>query len=187
MKPATLIFLAFILIASPSANAQDKWQVADEATVRLSPIVFSQLPRKIVSYLNAQNCTVPQVFGNALPHNVIRGKFDNRKKFDWAVLCSRNRSSSIYVFLNGSTRSVKKLAASRDKDYLQTVDGDGTPGYSRMIVVADRSYILKKNREDAKKKNLRITRQGINDAFVEKASSILYFHRGRWLVLQGAD
>ena len=32
-----------------------------------------------------------------------------------------------------------------------------------------------------------IDHQGIDDAFVEKASVVRYFHRGRWLELAGAD
>lgn len=187
MKCAALIFLTFVLTASPSLKAQDKWQIADETTVRLSPDVFSHLPQKIVAYLRARHCTVPQVFGNAAPHNVIRGKFANSKQFDWAVLCSRNSVSSILVFWNGSTKSVAKLASSADKNFLQTIDGNGNPGYSRMIMAVDRSYILRKNVEYAAAKPPKITHQGINDAFVEKASSVLYFHRGRWLRLQGAD
>src|SRR5688572_28305118 len=62
-------------ITEPAVNAQDKWQVADETTVRLKPAVFLQLPEKIVSYLEARDCTVPQSFGAGNPHNVIRGQF----------------------------------------------------------------------------------------------------------------
>jgi hypothetical protein len=33
----------------------------------------------------------------------------------------------------------------------------------------------------------RIDHQGIDDAFIEKGSSVWYFRAGRWLKLNGAD
>ncbi len=187
MKIFTLIFITFTLAFLSQVNAQDKWQVADKAIVRLKPAAFSQLPRNIVSYLESRGCTVPQIFGETEPHNVIRGEFAKVGQFDWAVLCSRSRVSSILIFWNGSTKSVAKIASSDDKSYLQTVDGAGTPGFSREIVVADKEYILEHYRADGGKKLPPIKQQGINDAFVEKGSSVRYFYRRRWLELQGAD
>src|SRR5918993_661210 len=103
MKLPKLIFIVLVLAFAPRANAQDKWQIADEATLRLKPTAFSQLPKNIVLYLQKRNCTVPQTFGNHTPHNVIRGQFARKGQFDWVILCSRNRVSSILVFWNGST------------------------------------------------------------------------------------
>lgn len=187
MKLFALIFIVFVLTFAHQANAQDKWQIADEATLRLKPAVFSQLPKNIVSFLEKRNCSVPQTFGNSTPHNVIRGQFAGSRQFDWAVLCSRNRVSSILVFWSGSIKSVAEIAASDDKGFLQTIDGAGNIGFSRAIDVVDKNYILEHYREDGGRKSLKIKHQGINDAFVEKASLVHYFYRNRWLELQGAD
>jgi hypothetical protein len=187
MKLLALIFIASALTFSSQANAQDNWQIADEATVRLSPNAFSQLPKNVVAYLKARNCSVPQAFVNAAPHNVIRGQFARSGQFDWAVLCSRRRVSAILVFWNGSTKSVAEIAHSDDKDYLQTIDGNGKIDFSRAISVVGKNYILEHYRAYGGVKPSKSRHQGINDAFVEKASSVHYFYRRRWLELHGAD
>jgi hypothetical protein len=51
MKLSALIFIVFVVTFAHQVNAQDKWQIADEATVRLKPAAFSQLPKNIVSSL----------------------------------------------------------------------------------------------------------------------------------------
>lgn len=187
MKFLVLIFIVSILAFSPQVSAQDKWQIADKATVRLPPTAFSQLPKNIVGYLKARKCTVPQTYANATPHNVIRGQFVRNGQFDWAVLCSRNRISAILVFWNGSTKSVAEIARFDDKNFLQTIDGDGRIGFSREIGVVGKNYIVQHYNWYGGTKPPMIKHQGINDAFVEKASSIHYFYQKRWLELQGAD
>jgi hypothetical protein len=187
MKLLTLLFLASVLTFSQQVNAQEKWQIADKATVRLPPAAFSGLPKNIMAYLEARNCSVPQTFGNAAPHNVIRGRFVRSGQFDWAVLCSRNRVSAILVFWNGSTKSVAEIARSNDKGFLQTIDANGKIGFSRAINVVGEDYILEHYRAYGGSKPPRARHQGINDAFVEKASTVHYFYRKRWVKLQGAD
>ena len=187
MKLLALIFIAFVLTFSTQANAQDKWQIADEATLRLKPSAFSQLPKKIISYLQARGCTVPQIFGENKSHNVIRGEFAKSGQLDWAVLCSRNRVSAILVFWSGSTKSVGEIARADDKGFLQTISEGGKIGFSRAIGVVDKDYILEHYREYNGTKPPPIKHQGINDAYVEKASTVHYFYRKRWLELQGAD
>ena len=187
MKLSTLILVGFVLTFAQQAKAQDKWQVADEATLRLKPAAFSQLPKNIVLSLQQKNCTVPQTFGNATPHNVIRGQFTRRGQFDWAILCSRNRVSSILVFWNGSTKTVAEIASSHDKDFLQRIDDSANIGFSRAINVADKGHIFAHYLEYGGRRPPPIKHQGINDAFIEKASFVHYFFRKRWLKLQGAD
>lgn len=169
------------------ANGQDKWHRADEAVVGLKPDVFSLLPKNLVLYLNARRCTIPQSFEDSTSHNVIRGQFAQVGQFDWAVLCSRNGVSSILVFWKGSTRSVAEIARSDDKSFLQTINGAGKIGFSRAIGVVDKNYILEHYRQYGGRKPPQVEHQGINDAFIEKASSVRYFYRRRWLELQGAD
>jgi hypothetical protein len=47
MKLSALLFIVFVFTFAQQANAQDKWQIADEATLRLKPAAFSQLPKKL--------------------------------------------------------------------------------------------------------------------------------------------
>lgn len=188
MKLFALVIIALILLVSLQSKAQerDKRLLADEATVRLAPTAFQRLPKNIVKYLKARKCSIPQSFINSSPHNVIRGQFARSGQFDWAVLCSRQRVSAILVFWNGSTKSVAEIARREDKDFLQVI-ADEKVGFSRGISVVGKDYILKHYLDYGGKKPPKSRHQGINDAFIEKASSVHYLYRGRWLELQGAD
>lgn len=187
MKLLGLIFVIFTSMFSLQANAQDKWRIADEKTLRLKPSAFSNLPKNVVSYLEKRGCTVPQISGETKPHNVIRGEFAKSGQFDWAVLCSRSRVSAILIFWNGSTKSVAAIARADDRSFLQIGSENGMAVFSRLIEVVDKDYILEHYRAYDGQKPPPIRHQGINDAFVEKASVVRYFYRGRWLELQGAD
>lgn len=184
-KTGVAILLAITLAVTTSA--QDKWDVADRETVRLPPSAFTDLPSQIVKYLEGQGCTIPQSFVTRNPHNVIKGEFAKRGQTDWAVLCSRNRESSIIVFWGGSVKHRSELTKERDYDYLQVTTGDGGIGFSRVIGVVGSRYIEDRYKWYGGPKPPPITHQGINDIFAEKASVVLYFHKGKWFELQGAD
>lgn len=184
---SVILAMSTALCFAQDSDAQDKWRMADAATTRLAPTTFPQLPRRIMRNLQARGCTVPQSFGSSVPHNVISGEFAKKGQKDWAVLCSKNKVSSILVFWGGSTKSVANIARAEDRGYLQGIDGAGTIGFSRAIGVVDSDYILRHYREYGGPKPPPIYHEGINNAFVEKASTVLYYHRGKWLELQGAD
>ncbi len=168
-------------------NSQDQWDVADASTQRLPPTNFPQLPLGIRRNLQTRGCRIPQVWDWKTPHNVIRGMFDHDGQYDWAVLCSKNRLSSILIFWGGSTTYVSEIAKVADKAYLQVVDGDGKIGYSRAITAVGKEYILEHYRWYGGPKPPPINHQGINDIFTGKASVVRYNYRGKWLQLQGAD
>jgi hypothetical protein len=186
MKKFALTFMFFILTVASTANAQDKLQNVDVAMLRLKPNAFSQLPNKIVSFLEKRNCTVPQAFNDSTPHNVIRGQFATKGQFDWAVLCSRDRVSSIMVFWNGSTKSVAEIASENDKDHLQKIDDTETIGFSRTIRVVGKERIFDYYGEHGGKKPPTVKNQGIADGSNSgDGSSLRYFYRKRWLRVQG--
>jgi len=97
-----IVALSSTLVGVQNQREPNMWKLADTATVRLSPRSFHQLPHKIIRNLQERGCTIPQEFGNSDPHNVISGEFRTKGQRDWAVLCSRKRSSSILVFWGGS-------------------------------------------------------------------------------------
>src|SRR5713226_6383077 len=137
----SLVLMSLLLaciVATTSAYGQDKWDLADSTVRRLPPTSFSELPKPIVRYLKLKRCTIPQLWYEPKPHNVIRDMFARRGQFDWAVLCSRNKISTIFVFWNGSTAGPSQIAKAADKGYLQTVGGgeNGGIGFSRVISVA---------------------------------------------------
>ncbi len=174
-------------LAATLGGTQDQWAAADSATLRLPPAAFPRLPKKVVRHLQRRGCTIPQTYLSDEPHNVIGGEFARRGQNDWAVLCSRNGESSILVFWRGSTKSVAEIAKAPDRRFLQTVNGGGKIGFSRMIEAVGRDYIIKHHEAYGGAQPPPVSHQGINDAYVEKASVVRYFYRSRWLELQGAD
>jgi hypothetical protein len=66
-----------------------------------------------------------------------------------------------------------------------------TPGarveYSREITAVGRDFIMGRYRAYGGPEPRPIDHQGVDDAFLEKASVTWYFHEGKWLRLQGAD
>jgi hypothetical protein len=105
---------------------------------------------------------------------------------DWAVLCSRDRVSSILVFPGGSADSMVELESSPDVNWLQGLGGTQI-GFSRAIDVADPQYIVRHSKAYGGPTPPPLDHDGINNIFIEKASSVLYWHEGQWLQLQGAD
>jgi hypothetical protein len=154
---------------------------------RLPPRAFRQLPAAIVESLEARKCSIPQNHYDKTPHNVIRGSFTGAKRNEWAVLCSRRGTSSILVFRADSAKLVAEIAAAKDEVFQQDVDGRGTLGFSRVICAVGKDYIHEHYKAYGGPEPPPITHQGINDAFAEKASTVRYFYRGKWLELQGAD
>jgi hypothetical protein len=60
-------------------------------------------------------------------------------------------------------------------------------GYSRAISPVGREFIVRHYVAYGGVKPPPIDHQGIDDAFVGKASVVFYFYRGKWLELTGAD
>ncbi|HXI24759.1 MAG TPA: hypothetical protein VNG71_12925, partial [Pyrinomonadaceae bacterium] len=179
-----------VVIAFASINtieAQDSWQKADAEVVRISPTAFPELPSRISRKLVRLGCTIPQAQGPLPRHNVIKGNFKRPGQTDWAVLCSRQRTSSIMTFWGGSAESFSEIAKISDDVFLQTIDGRGTIGFFRAISPASKTYILQHYREYHGPKPPPLNHQGIEDGFLEKGSTIYYHYRGRWRELQGAD
>jgi hypothetical protein len=162
------------------------FQRADFAIVRLSPSRFPQLPPAIRQALTRRGCTIPQVWGDKGAHNVIQGSFIKPKERDWAVLCSIHRTSAILIFHNASPTRVIELARQADIDSLQG-EGGGAIGYSRAISPVGRDFIRQHYEIYGGVKPPPMDHEGIDDAFVEKGSVVLYFYQGKWLKLTGSD
>lgn len=179
--------LSTLAVALMSCFAQDRWQRAEFAITRLAPTAFPQLPGDVLRNLQARGCTIPQTYSDVVPHNVISGEFARRGQTDWAVLRSRCGASTILVFWGGATKSVAELAKAEDRRYLQVVGGDGQINFSRSIMAVGGGYIHERYRRYGGVRPPRVDHQGIDDGFEGKASGVWYYHRGRWLALQGAD
>ena len=167
-------------------QVSDAWDRADLEIVRLPPDVFASLSPNVVADLNQVGCTIPQPWQTVEPTNIVYGRFTDPGRMDVAVLCSVDGVSSIRVYRGGSTTDVAVVNPMPDRSYLQDV-GDGEIGFSRAIHVADPEYIRDHHAAYAGPEPPPLDHDGVNDALLEKASVVWYWHDREWLQLTGAD
>ncbi len=165
---------------------QARFDAAAKTILSVPSDAFPELPDTIISTLRSLRCTIPQPSASAPPRNVIRGDFFVQGQAGWAVLCSSGGFSSILVFRDNLDTHPEELARSEDKGYLLDVGNDKI-AYSREITAVDRKFIMTHYRAYGGPEPPPIDHQGIDDAFLEKASVILYWYEGKWLRLQGTD
>lgn len=162
------------------------WLEADRTVVRLTPSAFPELPQSVRLELGRRGCTIPQVPGIGGFENVIKGEFAKPGQTDWAVLCSVNRVSSILIFWNGSDAGAAEIEKREDIRSLQSAEGDRIV-YSRLITPVGAGFITQHYEAYGGPTPPPLDHQGIDDAFVGKASVVQYFYQGAWLHLTGAD
>ena len=172
-----------------SAGGTQDWDKANAEVLRLQPFAFPELPASIASELVRRGCLIPQAeqWADGL-QNVISGQFRRPGQTDWAILCSIERVSSLLVFWNGSAADVENVKWERrpDSSYLQGM-GDLRPAFSPLIRAVGKQYILDHYAWYGGPKPPPIDHEGIDSAFAGKSSTILYWYKGEWLHLQGAD
>jgi hypothetical protein len=164
-----------------------KFDGAEKRIVRLPPTAFPELPRNLVSELKRRECSIPQEAFAKKPHNVIKGRFARSGEMDWAVLCSIKGVSTILVFWNGSEKNPAAIAPMEDRHFLQGTNNNEEIGYSRGISPVGRDFIMQHYNAYGGPKPPPIDHQGIDDAYIGKASMTWYFRNGKWLRLTGAD
>jgi hypothetical protein len=159
---------------------------AERRIVRLQPTAFPNLPPQVARMLKSRGCTIPQEAYTKKPHNVIKGEFTKPGQTDWAVLCSRKGASSILVFEGGALNKPAEIARMEDRIFLQGLTAANI-GFSRGINPVSGDIILKHFQAYGGPKPPPIDHQGIDDAFIEKASVTWYFYHGKWVQLTGSD
>ncbi len=173
------------------------WQDA-RPIVRLKPSAFEDISAEVRVDLERRGCRVPQTYLSDKPHNIAKGRFISARQIDTAVLCSRNRVSEILIYRGGNVHTVDRLESSSDEQWFQTIDGQGTFGYSRNIVAASTALILERLEAHIDEEKLglhpvdpssmpRIAHDGLIHAFAEKGSSIWYWNGRKWMELPGSD
>jgi hypothetical protein len=189
LKAVSLALLSITIKPTFAQLSEDLKRNFDEAQrriVRLSPTAFPEVPHNVVRELQRRGCTIPQEAFTKKPHNVIKGEFARPGQTDWAVLCSVKGVSTILVFWNGSENNLAEITALEDHIFLQGITTDEV-GYSRGITPVGKDFIMRHYNAYGGPKPPPINHQGIDDAFIEKASVTWYFYGGKWLKLTGAD
>jgi hypothetical protein len=165
-----------------SAHAAD----SNKTIRRLRVEDYPELPSGVAAVLRSRRCTMPQPNKDGPARNVIEGEFFHKGQKGWAVLCSSAGKSSILVFRNNYDRSPDEIAESPDQQFLINTWQGGTV-YSREISAVGQEFILRHHRAYSGPKPPPVDHNGIDDAFLEKASVTWYWHRGKWMQLPGAD
>ena len=73
-----------------------------------------------------------------------------------------------------------------DRNFLQGITTENI-GYSRGIGTVGKDFIMRHFNAYGGPKPPPIDHEGIDDAFIEKASMTWYFYRGKWSQLSGSD
>ncbi len=178
--------LAVRCLAQARGELEKKFHEAEQHIVRLRPADFAELPSNLVRELERRRCTIPQEAYTGLRSNVIRGELERRGQTDWAILCSVKGSSSILVFWKMSENNPAEIARAEDRNFLQGM-GDDKIGFSRRISAVGKVFIMQNYCEFGGPIPPPIHHQGIDDAFVEKASVTRYYYKGKWYELTGSD
>jgi len=179
--------LKALVLLSLSAMASAIEVGTDYNVLRLSPKEFPALPAQVVSVLIEMRCTIPQAsFFLKAKSNVISGSFAKRGQNDYAVLCSRNGVSHIQVVWGGQARCESELHIKNDSIFFQQ-ETSGKMEYSRILGVTSRRAIANFTHADDDFKPSAPYHEAIQDAFADKASSVLYCEKGKWQWLGGAD
>ena len=174
-----LIFLHPVAFQSPEEFAR-----ADAATRRL-PI--PGIPAQVRRTLERRRCTIPQWYGDDTPHNAARGAFTGPNRIEWAVLCSRARTSSILVVTERSGTIIADFASRRDISFLQKAGPWGII-FSRWIGQATPENVRTLlTHEENRQVRVSVEHDGIHDGFVDKYSVVWYWDGKRWLRIQGSD
>jgi hypothetical protein len=176
--------LLVVLAQAGRCESTESGAEAPEKITRLAPSAFAQLAIAARTELEIRHCRIPQSqFETKQPNNVIHGTFRKAGQTDWGVLCSEGRSSRIFVFWNGEGKPVQVGQESPDSLYLQN-DEHSIPRYSHLIIpVSPHEVVAYPFNEDLGP----FDHDGIYDAFSGKASTIYYFRKGKWVVLNGFD
>jgi len=158
----------------------------------LSPASFPDLPKPVRDSLLSRRCQIP--VPDAGRANVITGAFTAKGAAEWAVLCSVHDTSQILILNAKNGVAVDSLNRSGDSRWIQS-NGDHTWLFSRMIGVVP-SSTLNVVPADTTSEDVvyygaflpkPIDHDGIDEAFLDKASTTFYFALGRWFSVGSSD
>ncbi|HZD49408.1 MAG TPA: hypothetical protein VE178_11755 [Silvibacterium sp.] len=150
--------------------------------IRLLPLAsFPALPPAISAQLDDRKCMVPQTYEAHAPENVVHASLERKGSSDWAVLCSVNGATTLYVFFQSQPGTPIALRHQRDTEWLGS-EVLGAYGSAWGISRRAPSQIRGPSPERA-----RIDHDGIEDAFVEKSSTTHYFQDGSWITLETSN
>jgi hypothetical protein len=154
--------------------------------IRLLPLSsFPGLPAVVVAQLNERKCMVPQTYEAHVPENVFHGALERKGSDDWAVLCSVNGITTLYVFFQSQFTAPMALRHQHNTEWLGS-EVLGAYGSAWGIALRHPSqFPIARSSAFADRSNL--DHDGIEDAFIEKSSTTHYFQNGSWITLESPN
>lgn len=150
--------------------------------IRLLPLAsFPALPRVVAVQLDERKCMVPQTYEARAPENVVHASLERKGSDDWAVLCSVNGSTTLYVFFHSQLAVPIALRHQRDTEWLGS---EMLGAYGSAWGIARRGP---SQMRAAKGSAISLDHDGIDDAFVDKSSTTHYFEDGKWIILDNSN
>lgn len=146
--------------------------------IRLLPVSsFPQLPALIGQELSERRCMIPQTYEAHEPENVIHGSFERKGSSDWAVLCSVNRTTTLYVFFQSDPATPFALRRQPDTEWLGV---EWSLDYGSAWGIATRPTSVAQPPGS-------VDHDGIEDSFVNKSTTVHYFENGQWKTIDGSQ
>jgi hypothetical protein len=153
--------------------------------IRLLPLTsFPALPPAVAAQLERRKCMVPQTYEARAPENVVHGSLERKGSSDWAVLCSVNGATTLYVFFQSQPGSPIVLRQQRDSEWLGS---EVLGAYGSAWGIARRSPSQVRQARGSGSKHMEADHDGIEDAFIEKSSTTHYFQDGSWITLENSN
>lgn len=154
--------------------------------IRLLPLTsFPGLPAAVVAQLDQRKCLVPQTYEARAPENVFHGALERKGSDDWAVLCSVNGTTTLYVFFQSQFTAPMALRHQRNTEWLGS-EVLGAYGSAWGIALRRPSqFPIARSSAFADRSNL--DHDGIEDAFIEKSSTTHYFQNRSWITLESPN
>lgn len=158
----------------------------------ISPDSFPELPKPVHDSLASRHCQIP--VPGAGRANVITGAFTAKGAMEWAVLCSVHDTSQILVLNAKNGVAVDSLNKSGNSGWIQS-NGNSTWLFSRMIGVVPSSTLNIVPADTTSEEAVYygavlpkpIDHDGIDEAFLDKASTTFYFAQGHWISVGSSD
>lgn len=155
-----------------------------EYRIRLLPLAsFPALPAAVAAQLSRRSCMIPQSFEAQEPENVIHGAFRGPGSDDWAALCSVSGTTTLYVFVAGQYDDPLALRSQPDTAWLSAEPGSSVFS-SAWGITLRRSTELRAYPEF---RRLHADHDGIEDARLERSSTIHYCDDGKWMVIDAGN
>jgi len=155
-----------------------------EYRIRLLPLAsFPALPAPVAAQLSRRGCMIPQSFEAQEPENIIHGAFRTSGSDDWAVLCSVSGTTTLYVFFADQSDTPLTLRSQPDTAWLGTEPGSSVFS-SAWGIALRRSAELRAYSEF---RRLHADHDGIEDARLERSSTIHYCDDGKWIVVDAGN